>query len=127
MIQVGTLLNVIDNSGARKVACIKVLGGYKKRYALLGDIIVISIKSLRTKRKSTAKVKKGEVCYALVVRTNKGYSTFSNESLKFFENSVILLNKQNKYLGTRIFGSLPNSFRYTKYLRLLSLSSGVIY
>ena len=127
MIQVGTVLNVIDNSGARKVCCIKVMTGYKRRYAFSGDLIMISIKSLRTKRKATSKTKKGEVYKALVVRTKVNLKSFSGETTKFLENSAILLNKQNKFIGTRIFGALPIKFRYTKYLRILSLSNGVIY
>jgi large subunit ribosomal protein L14 len=126
MIQVGTILNVIDNSGARKACCIKVILGYQRRYANVGDVIVVSIKSLRTKRKSTSKAKKGEIYRALVVRTKYKTVQFSGESIKFFENSIVLLNKQNKLVGTRIFGSLPAVFRYTKFLRVTSLSAGLI-
>lgn len=126
MVQVGTILNVVDNSGARKACCIKVLSGYKKRYAMIGDLIVVSIKNLRTKRKLTSKVKKGEVYKALVVRTISNQKHFSEDSINFFENSIVLLNKQNKFVGTRVFGSLPTSFRFTKYLKLISLSSGLI-
>lgn len=125
MIQVGTILNVVDNSGARKACCIKVLSGYKRRYANIGDLIVVSIKSLRTKRKAMSKTKKGEIYKALIVRTITCQKHFSEETLGFFENSVVLLSKQNKFIGTRVFGSLPNSFRYTKYLKLVSLSSGL--
>jgi large subunit ribosomal protein L14 len=127
MIQVGTILNVIDNSGARKVICIKVMAGYRRRYAFVGDLVMVSVRNLRTKRKSTSKVKKGEIYKALVVRTKNCIKQFSGENLKFFENSVVLLNKQNKFIGTRIFGALPVSFRYTKYLRVLSLSNGTIF
>lgn len=127
MIQSGTVLNVIDNSGARKVCCIKVMTGYRRRYAFIGDLIMVSVKSLRTKRKSTSKTKKGEIYKALVVRTKHNIKKTSGEKISFFENSVILLSKQNKFIGTRIFGSLPVSFRYTKYLRILSLSNGLIH
>jgi large subunit ribosomal protein L14 len=127
MIQSGTVLNVIDNSGARKVCCIKVMSGYRRRYAFIGDLIMVSVKSLRTKRKSTSKTKKGEIYKALVVRTKHNIKKTSGEKISFFENSVILLSKQNKFIGTRIFGSLPVSFRYTKYLRILSLSNGLIH
>lgn len=126
MIQVSTILNVIDNSGARKACCIKVISGYRRRYAYIGDLIIVSIKSLRTRRKSTSKVKKGEIYKALVVRTKPKTKNFSGESISFFENSIILLNKQNKLIGTRVFGSLPAQFRYTKYLRVVSLSAGLI-
>ena len=128
MIQSGTVLNVIDNSGAKEVRCIKVLGGYRKRYAYIGDLIVVSVIALRTKRKISTKVKKGEVLKALLVRTKTPLKYFSGgECLHFFENSVVLLNNQHKPIGTRIFGSLPQKIRYTKHLRLASLSSGLIF
>ena len=126
MIQNGTYLNVIDNSGAKVVCCIKVKGGYKKRYARIGDILVVSIKNLRRKRKTTSKVKKGEVVKALVVRTKLGLKDYSNKYIKFFENSVILLNNNNRPICTRIFGVLPKFFRYTKHLKIASLSAGLI-
>jgi len=125
MIQTGTYLNVIDNSGAKKVYCIKIISGYRKRYAALGDLILVSIKNLRTKRRSISKTKKGEIVKALIVRTKKGSKSLSGEHLCFLQNSVVLLNNQHKLIGTRIFGSLPKFFRYTKFFRLLSLSSGL--
>jgi large subunit ribosomal protein L14 len=124
MIQKGTYLNVIDNSGAKEVCCIHVLNGYRKRYAVIGDVIVVSIKSLRLKRRSHAKINKGEVLKALVVRTRVCTRTYSLEQTCYLENAVILLSTQYKLLGTRIFGVVPNSFRYTKFLRIISLSSG---
>lgn len=126
MIQVGTNLNVIDNSGARKACCIKVLSGYRRRYAFIGDVVVVSIKSLRTRRKFASKAKKGEIYKALVVRVKSKKTSFSGESINFFENSIVLINKQNKLVGTRIFGSLPVFFRYTKHLRVVSLSAGLV-
>ena len=126
MIQKGTYLNVIDNSGAKEVCCIHVLNGYRKRYAVVGDVVVVSIKSLRIKRRSHAKVKKGEVLKALIVRTKTNIKSYALEHLNFLENSAILLSKQDKLLGTRVFGSVPNSFRYTKFLRIISLASGFI-
>ena len=126
MIQAGTFLNVIDNSGAKNVSCIKVLSGYRRRYAGVGDLIVVSVKNLRTKRRSTSKIKKGEMSKAVVVRTKSTIKSFSGERLNFFENSAVLLNNQKKPLGTRIFGSLPKNFRFTKYLRLVSLSAGIV-
>jgi len=126
MIQSGTFLNVIDNSGAKEVCCIKVLPGYRRRYAYIGDKIVVTIKSLRNKRRTASKTKKGEVLKALIVRTKSITKEYSGKNLKFFENSVILLNNQNKPIGTRIFGSIPKFFRYTKHLRIASLSAGLI-
>ena len=126
MIQVGTILNVIDNSGAKKVCCIKVMKGYKQRYASIGDLIMISIKSLRKKRKSTSKTKKGQVHRALILRTKMGSRESSGGGLRFFENAVALINKQNKFIGTRILGPLSSQLRQTKYLRVLSIASGLI-
>jgi large subunit ribosomal protein L14 len=126
MIQVGTILNVIDNSGAKKVRCIKVPFGYKRRYAMLGDLIMVSVYSIRKKRKATSKTKKGEIHKALVVRTKSGLNCLSGEKVKFLENSVVLVGKQNRFIGTRILGSLPMYFRYTKFLRVLSIASGII-
>lgn len=126
MIQKGTCLRVIDNSGAKKACCIHISGGYRKRYGKTGDIIVVSIKSLRSKRREFTKVKKGDVIKALIVRTKIYRPSYSNESSSFFENAVVLLNNQNKLLSTRIFGPIQQDFRYTKYLRILSLASGII-
>jgi large subunit ribosomal protein L14 len=126
MIQNGSYLNVIDNSGAKTIFCIKVLSGYKRRYAGIGDLIVVSIKSLRTKRRSTSKTKKGEIYRALIIRTKVFNNQFSGNKVSFFENSAVLLNKQNKFIGTRVFGSVPKLFRYTKHLKIIFLSSGVI-
>ena len=102
MIQAGTYLNVIDNCGAKNVCCIKVLSGYRRRYANVGDLIVVSVKNLRTKRRSASKIKKGEVSKAVVVRTKSPIKNFSGESFNFFENTVVLLNNQKKPMGTRI-------------------------
>lgn len=127
MIQTNSMLKVIDNSGAKSAICIKVNKGFKKRYAFCGELITVSVKTLRTKRRSTVNVKKGEICKALLVRTKiKKYST-SGESFNFLENSVILLNRQQKFLFTRIFGILPLFIRYTKFMRILSMSSGIVY
>ncbi len=126
MIQKGTILNVVDNSGAKKVSCIHLCQGYQRRYARVGDIIIASVKSVRSKRREKAKINKGDVVRALVVKTKALSSSYSGDKLSFFENSVILLNNQNKILGTRVFSPIMKSFRYTKYLRLLSLGSGII-
>jgi large subunit ribosomal protein L14 len=125
MIQKGTFLKVIDNSGAKSVYCIRVVSNQKYRYAYTGDILLVSVKKLRAKRRYASKVKKGQLLRALVVRTKKKIFYFSGDSLSFFENSVILLRKNNKLIGTRIFGLLPRSLRYSQYMRLLVLGAGV--
>lgn len=126
MIQNGTYLKVVDNSGAKDVCCIKVSKGYKKRYSFIGDIIVVSVKTLRKKRRLTCKVKKGDVTKALIVRTRSITKSRLNEQTSFMDNSVILITKQHKLIGTRVFGAIPKSFRYTKFLRLASLCAGTI-
>ena len=126
MIQKQTYLNVIDNSGAKTVCCIHISKGYRRRYANIGDIIVVSVKNLRIKRRALSKIKKGDVLNALIVRSKK-FKIFSiKNSFSFSENSVILLNTQFKMLGTKIFGCLPIYLRYTKFLRVISLASGFV-
>lgn len=124
MIQVGTNLKTVDNSGAKIVKCIGGFPGYKQRYAQFGSVITVSVQKLRAKRRTSVKVKKGQVLQALIIRTKKRLNKSSN--LYFFENSVILLNKQKKLIGTRIFGSLPKNLRYTKFLRITFLARGLI-
>jgi large subunit ribosomal protein L14 len=126
MIQNNTVLNIIDNSGAKVAECIKVYAGYKRRYAFVGDTILVTIKSLRTKRRGVSKIKKGELYKALIIRTKFKKMLTSGDSIKFKENSAILLTKQNKFVGTRIFGSVPKSFKKTKFFKLITLSSGLI-
>jgi large subunit ribosomal protein L14 len=125
MIQTGTLLNVIDNSGARQVKCLKIFKGYKRRYAFAGDFVLVSVKNLREKRKEFSRVKKGDVCKALIVRAKvNSWTNQKTESLTFGYNAVILLSKQEKLLGTRIFGGLPQSLRQKSSIKLLLLSGG---
>ncbi len=126
MIQVGTYLNVIDNSGAKNVCCIKICKGFKNRKASIGDIILVSVKDLRKRRRSVSKVKKGEILKALVVRTKENKKNIFSDRVQYLENAVVLLTLKDKYIGTRIFGFLPASLRYTKYMRALSLSAGSI-
>lgn len=126
MIQVGTLLKVLDNSGAKIVSCIKVLSGYKRRYAKLGDQIIVSVKQLRTKRRAFSKVKKGEIYHALILKTKSAKCYKFGDNIAFFENAALLLNKQNKLIGTRVFGAVHKHFRYTKYLKFLFLAMGLI-
>lgn len=125
MIQIGTFVNIIDNSGAKKGLCIHILNsGYKQRYALIGDIILISVKIIKFSKNN--RVKKGEIHKAIVVQTKRSQLNVNCNYTKFFQNSVVLLNKQNKPLGTRIFGCLPKIFKHNKFLKLTSLSSGLI-
>lgn len=127
MIQNGTFLNVIDNSGAKSACCIKVIDGYRRRYARSGDIILVSIKTIRKKKKKlSSKVKKGDIVRALIVRTRFGDKRAFSETITHTENAIILLNKQNKLIGTRIFGSLSKYFRFTPFLKSLTISSGVL-
>lgn len=126
MIQTQSILKVADNSGAKTVRCIKVLGGFQRKYAKLKDIIVISIQSLRNNSKNTSKVKKKEVYKALIIRTktkNKTNSGFINE---FKENSVILINKQGNPIGTRVIGPMPKDFLCKKFQKFISIASGII-
>ena len=126
MIQQQTILKVADNSGAKTVKCIKVLGGFKKRYARLGDIIVVSVQQLRNKSKKTSKVLKGGVFRALVIRTKTQYKKKDGSTFALNENSVTLINKQGNPIGTRILGTIPKIFRYSKFLKLFSLASNII-
>lgn len=125
MIQKGTYLNAVDNSGAKTVGCIHLYGGYKKRSADVGDIILVSIKSMKKSTFDQSKVKKGDIYKALVVTTKKLSILSSGFLAKNFSNSIILLNEQNKQIGTRIFVPLNKSFRGTRYLKLLSICNGV--
>lgn len=126
MIQQQTILKVADNSGAKTVRCIKVLGGFQKRYAKLGDIVVVSVQQLRNKSKKTSKVSKGEVFRALVVRTKKRYQKKDGSSFFLQENAVALINKQGNPIGTRILGPIPKILKKTKFMKFVSLSIGLI-
>jgi len=125
MLQQGSFVNIIDNSGAKKGLCIKLLNaGYGQKYGSIGDTILISVKS--TKNSKNIKVKKGSLYPAVIVRT-KIFSYGKVNYSKYFDNAVVLLTKQNKLLGTRIFSSIPSSFKYTRFLKLTTLSYGLIY
>ena len=126
MIQQQTILKVADNSGAKTVKCVKVLGGFKKRYARLGDIIVVSVQQLRNKSKKTSKVLKGGVFRALVIRTKTSYKKRDGSSFLLSENSVTLLNKQGNPIGTRILGPIPKTLKKKKFMKFASLSVGLI-
>jgi large subunit ribosomal protein L14 len=121
MIQMGTKLNVADNTGAKLVQCIKVLGGSKKMSASIGDKIVVSIK----KAAVSDKVKEGEVFHAVVVRTRKEKRRKDAVVIRFFDNAVVLLDKQGELVGTRIFGIIPRELREKNYLKIISLAPEV--
>ncbi|QJC30876.1 50S ribosomal protein L14 [Enterobacteriaceae endosymbiont of Macroplea mutica] len=123
MIQTNTILNVADNSGARSVMCIKILGGSKRRYANIGDIIKITIKEAIPR----GKVKKGDVLKAVIVRTKKGISRFDGSYIRFDHNSCVLLNDSNEQLiGTRVFGPITRELRTDKFMKIISLAPEVI-
>ncbi|MBX3250672.1 MAG: 50S ribosomal protein L14 [Myxococcales bacterium] len=122
MIQTESVLDVADNSGAKKVACIKVLGGSKRRYAGLGDIIVVAVQEALP----TARVKKGDVARAVIVRTKREYQRADGTYIKFDTNSAVLINKDNEPLGTRIFGPVARELRAKKFMKIVSLAPEVV-
>lgn len=122
MIQTESILDVADNSGARQVMCIKVLGGSKRRYANIGDIIKVSVKEAIPR----GKVKKGEVLSAVIVRTRKGVRRPDGSLIRFDENAVVLLNAQMQPIGTRIFGPVTRELRGDNFMKIVSLAPEVI-
>ena len=122
MIQTETVLNVADNSGARKVLCIKVLGGSKKRYAQIGDVIKVTVKDAIPR----GKVKKGEICNALIVRTRKGVRRSDGSLIRFDSNAAVLLDNKREPIGTRVFGPVTRELRAGNYMKIISLAPEVI-
>lgn len=122
MIQQQTVLDIADNSGAKKVMCIKVLGGSRKRYASLGDVIVVAVKEAMP----NAKIKKGDVQKAVVVRTAKEVARRDGSYIKFDGNSAVIIDKANEPLGTRIFGPVARELRAKKFMKIISLAPEVI-
>jgi large subunit ribosomal protein L14 len=122
MIQEETNLTVADNSGAKKVRCIRVLGGHDKRYATVGDLIVVAVKSALP----GAPVKKGEVSRAVVVRTKKEVGRKDGTYIRFDENAVVLLNPQGEPRGTRIFGPVARELRERQFMKIVSLAPEVL-
>ena len=122
MIQTQSYLEVADNSGARRVMCIKVLGGSKRRYARVGDLIKVTIKEAIPR----GKVKKGQVMTAVVVRTRKGVRRPDGSLIKFDDNAAVLLNNQDAPIGTRIFGPVTRELRGEKFMKIISLAPEVI-
>lgn len=127
MIAKFTRVNIVDNSGAKLASCIHIYSGHKKRYATVGEKILISIKRLRSKRKSNSKVKKGEIYSALIVQTKKSISQKNGIKKYYIFNSAILLNKQDKPIGSKIFIGLESTFRHTKHLKIIFIAPGIIY
>ena len=122
MIQMQTVLDVADNSGARRVQCIKVLGGSKRRYAGVGDVIKVSIKEAIPR----GKVKKGDVYNAVVVRTKKGVRRADGSLIRFDGNAAVLLNQSLQPIGTRIFGPVTRELRTEKFMKIISLAPEVL-
>ena len=122
MIQMQSKLFVADNSGARRIQCIKVLGGSKRRSASIGDVIVVSIKDAIPK----AKVKKGDVYKAVIVRTSKDFQRIDGTSIRFDKNAAVLLDKQEEPIATRIFGPVTRELRSKKFMKIISLAPEVL-
>ena len=122
MIQMQSNLFVADNSGARRIQCIKVLGGSKRRFASIGDIIVVSIKDAIPR----GKVKKGEVFKAVIVRTKKDFGRVDGTSIRFDKNAAVLLDKQEEPIATRIFGPVTRELRTKKFMKIISLAPEVL-
>jgi large subunit ribosomal protein L14 len=122
MIQMRTMLEVADNSGAKRVQCIKVLGGSRRRYASLGDVIVVSIKEALP----GMKVKKGDTAQAVVVRTKREQARADGSYIRFDENSAVLINKEREPIGTRIFGPVARELRAKRFMKIISLAPEVL-
>ena len=122
MIQVQTELDVADNSGAKRVECIKVLGGSRRRYAGLGDVIVVSVKEALP----ASRVKKGDVAKAVIVRTRREYARPDGTYIKFDSNSAVLITPQKEPIGTRIFGPVARELRNQKFMKIISLAPEVL-
>ncbi len=122
MIQAETNLEVADNSGARRVQCIKVLGGSKRRFASVGDVIVVSVKEAIPR----GRVKKGDVVRAVVVRTAKDVRRADGSAIRFDRNAAVLINKQGEPIGTRIFGPVTRELRAKRFMKIVSLAPEVL-
>ena len=122
MIQVETKLNVADNSGARKIQCIKVLGGSRRKYATVGDVILVTIKEAIPR----GRVKKGEIVKAVVVRTAKDIRRSDGSAIRFDSNAAVLVSTQGEPIGTRIFGPVTRELRAKNYMKIISLAPEVL-
>lgn len=126
MIQQQSILKVSDNSGAKTAKCIKITGGFNKKTAKLGDVIVVSIQKLRNKSKVASKVKKGEIYKALIIRTKTKYKTKDGIVINFKDNAISLINNSGKPVPTRIIGPMPKFLKTEKFKKFTNLSSGLI-
>lgn len=122
MIQLKSVLDVADNSGAKRVICIKVLGGSRRRYASIGDVIVVAVKEAIP----NSKIKKGDIHKAVIVRTSKAVSRNDGSYLRFDDNSAVLINPQLEPIGTRIFGPVARELRNKKFTKIISLAPEVV-
>jgi large subunit ribosomal protein L14 len=122
MIQMRTVLDVADNSGAKRVQCIKVLGGSRRKYAAVGDVVVVSVKEALP----NMKVKKGDIAKAVIVRTSQSITRADGSSIKFDGNSAVLVNQQMEPIGTRIFGPVARELRAKKFMKIVSLAPEVL-
>ena len=122
MIQLRSILEVADNSGAKRVQCVKVLGGSRRRYARIGDVIVVSVKEALPE----GTVKKGAVTKAVVVRTRKATGRPDGSYIRFDQNAVVLINAQGEPVGTRIFGPVARELRWKEYMKIISLAPEVL-
>lgn len=126
MIQQQTKLRISDNSGARKVKCIKIMGGFKRKTAVTGDVIVVSVQELRSKNRHLSKIQKGDVVRALIIKTRNSNRRKTGVVTKQFENSAILLGKRGNLIGTRILSAIPKTLKKKKLLKYLSLCPGTV-
>jgi large subunit ribosomal protein L14 len=122
MVQTTSTLDVADNSGAKKVMCIRVLGGTRRKYASIGDVIIVSVKEATP----NGKVKKGEVAKAVIVRTKKEVSRQDGSYIRFDSNSAVLVDKDNEPVGTRIFGPVARELRAKRFMKIISLAPEVL-
>jgi len=126
MIQTQSILTIIDNSGAKSAKCVQVLTGFKRRFAYMGDTIVAIIKSIKSKKKSTSKVKKGEVFRLVLIRTKFKKNKKDGSSFNFNINAGVLINKQNKPLASRVIGPVTKELKNSKHMKIASLSGGFL-
>jgi len=126
MIQNQSILTIVDNSGAKTAKCIKILGGFQRRYAYIGNTIVVAVQQIRSKNKSKSKVKKGEVLRAVIIRTKFKSKKKDGSSFFFNLNAAVLINKQNKPIATRVLGPVTKELKTNKLMKVASLSAGFL-